>query len=122
MIDATSARRAALLSLLMGIQSPEDAAEQLSGFGWDSAFPLVLLTTEHAVVILERYLSGDVTAVGVERWANAIEGRDDIGYEHGHEALLSEFVFEMANPDITKALDPPRARSWIGRLHQGFTA
>jgi hypothetical protein len=46
---------------------------------WDSDEELVTLTPEHLARMLERFLSGDLTSSDLDRRANAIEGRDDIG-------------------------------------------
>jgi hypothetical protein len=34
----------------------------------------------------------------LERWANAIEGRDDIGLDTDAADALKEAIFELANP------------------------
>ncbi len=52
----------------------------------------------------------------METWADAIEGREDIGFEPGHEETLSQFVFETANPCLAEDLTDRSALSWIERF------
>jgi hypothetical protein len=57
------------------------------------------------VSIVQRFLDGVLSTDDLENWANAIESRDDIGFENNE---LSEFIFDLANPvingEITKEL------------------
>jgi hypothetical protein len=51
----------------------------------------------------------------VERWANLIEGREDISFEGKHEKWIAETVYELANPALTAQLDITRARELIAQ-------
>jgi hypothetical protein len=97
------------------IQLP-DAISRLKQFPWDSEAELVALTRTDTRRLLHEYLEGALSADSVEEWANAVEGRDDIGFEKGFEALLKDFVFELANPDLAQRMTPSHARDWIRRL------
>jgi hypothetical protein len=61
-------------------------------------------------------LEGELTTADAEQWANAVEGRDDIGFEQGYEELLRTFVFEVANPVLAEPITENYARAWKMRL------
>lgn len=116
----TDDSRERLLRLLVGGAEPlEEIVANLRQFGWDSDQDLVVLTREHAGAVLDRYLRGEIDSSTVETWANAIEGREDIGYAPSSEDTLAEFVFEIANPDIAGALTPALATDWMRTLKNG---
>lgn len=97
------------------IQLPE-AILRVKQFSWDSKVELIVLTRIDAQRLLGEYLEGKLSADSVEEWANAVEGREDIGLETGSQALLKNFVFELANPYITHQLTPLLAIEWMRRL------
>jgi hypothetical protein len=43
------------------------------------------------------------------QWAEALEGREDVGFEDGHEEKLKQFIFELANPELCESVTPVRA-------------
>lgn len=109
--------RVALLNSLVRLDAPvEGLAARLSAFGWDSDQELVTLTRDHAVSVLRRFLAKECPGAEVEAWANAIEGRDDIGYEPAVANVLRELLFELANPSLTRALTFSSAQQWLLRL------
>jgi hypothetical protein len=84
----------------------ESVLAELSGLGWDAPEPLVLLTREDIVRILDRYLAGELGAAEVTDWANLLECREDIGFPTGEEDVRSDAVFRLANPSLTDAVTP----------------
>jgi hypothetical protein len=66
--------------------------------------------------MLDLYLGSTIRGSDVEEWAEAIEGRDDVGYEGDAADMLREAVFELANPDLTNQLVPERARELRNRF------
>ncbi|WP_290803968.1 hypothetical protein, partial [Aquidulcibacter sp.] len=78
----------------------------------------VRLTPDHFSNVLARYLRGEMSEVDVETWANLIEGRDDVEFDHSFEALVRDVLHELANPILTHPLDPARARHLIGILNR----
>ena len=75
-----------------------------------------MLSRADAAAMLDGFLSGSVLASALSKWADAIEGRDDIGYERGHEEELRELVFRLANPEISGEMIPASARDWLASL------
>jgi hypothetical protein len=92
---------------------------RLRRFPWDSDTELATLTRNDLIRILDAYLAGKLSDADVEEWAEALEGRDDIGYESQQGDVLREIIFELANPLLTTPIEPAQARRWrdsIGRL------
>lgn len=93
-------RQSALAALVRLDGSADTLARRLEQWLWDSE-PLIKLTRQHVISALQRYQSGDLSALVLEAWANAIEGRDDIEFE---DAKVGEAVHEIANPVLQGAL------------------
>lgn len=109
-------RRAVLLDLIELRLAPSAAVAAVRELPWDSDVELVLLTRAHVVAMLQRYLRCELNEADLEAWADAVEGRDDIGAEPGDEELLRAFVFETANPMIAEPISDAFARRWVERL------
>lgn len=81
--------------------------------GWDwLGAPLIVLTPDHFLKIMGRFLSGSLSAEQVEEWAGNLEGRDDVAFSPGNEELLDEVLFCLATPSINHGID----RESIGEL------
>jgi hypothetical protein len=102
-------RKVILDGLIRGDLSVPEARLRLGHFSWDSDTELVKLTRHDLVRIIDRYLGGSIDGSDVEQWAEAIEGRDDVGYETCVADWLRQVVFELANPDLAVPLGPLRA-------------
>lgn len=85
-------------------------------FDWDSDHSLVILQRKDIIVILQKYLENKLTAPDVEKWANAIEGRDDVGYEDGYTPIILSAINQLANPILTRELNAQAANELIVRL------
>lgn len=88
------------------------AASRLRSFPWDSDSALVTLTVDDLVRVIDGYLREELSKTDVEEWAEAIEGRDDIGYERHISDTLKQLIFELANPLLATAIDPTQALRW----------
>jgi hypothetical protein len=110
------ARVAALEDLVSLRLPPAEAKRRLHAFGWDSDDELVALTRGDLIHVLDEYLLGSLTDEEVGLWANAVEGRDDIGFEEDFEAVIKDMVFQLATPEITTPLTPAAALEWRRRL------
>jgi hypothetical protein len=106
-------REHALRDLVQRRAPVPKAIAALARFKWDSDSELVNLTRADAVRALQDYLSGKVTAEDVHQWADALEVRDDIGREPGFEDELTEFLFEIATPEVAGTLTPELAKQWV---------
>lgn len=108
--------REALLEDLIWLRRPvSEISVQLRRFEWDSK-ELVLLSPAVVSRQLRRYVSGDIEAHDLQLWAEAIESREDIGYPPLFEALISQLVFELANPELNPPLTLQVVADWIDRL------
>lgn len=109
--------RASLLRLLIAAERPpEEVVARLASFGWDSEDELVELTAVDAISVLRRFRHGSLDEQALREWADAIEGREDIEYQPAARAVLSDLVFELANPEITVPLTLDSAEAWEQRL------
>lgn len=119
MTDAADRRVIALRRLLEGAAPLDTAIAVIGTLPWDSTEELVMLLPEHVIKMLERFLSGELASSDLERWANAIEGRDDIGLDADASDALEEVIFELANPTLQGATTAESARAWVTRLGSG---
>jgi hypothetical protein len=108
-------RSSAIENLLNFSRPLDELHRKLSDFEWDFDGVPIVLRPEHIVHVLRRYLCGELHPSMVERWANLIEGREDISFEGKHEKWIAETVYELANPALTAQLDITRARELIAQ-------
>jgi len=109
--------RKQLLEALLVSETPTDSLlSALAEFGWDCEEELVLLRCDHVAAMLRRFLSGEISGRNVSDWADAVEGRDDIGFDEGDEEILTDVIYELANPELTRALSSETAAEWTCRL------
>jgi hypothetical protein len=105
------------LKALLDLSAPlPEAIQALRPFGWDSEQEIALLTRAQMTAILQRYLQSQLSASDVEGWANAIEGREDIGFEPGYGDMLRAALFALANPELTQPLTVQAAQALIENL------
>jgi hypothetical protein len=119
MTDSTEQRARTLRRLLNGERPLDAAIEAIATLPWDSDEELVTLTPAHVINMLERFVSGEFSTTDIERWADAIEGRDDIALDAGAADPLREVIFELANPSIHAPMTTASARALVTRLRAG---
>lgn len=102
-----------LKSLLEFAKPIEEITESLSDHAWDSDEFLITLELEHIRNVLDRFLSRDLDKKQIETWANAIECRDDIGFDRKSSTVLRDLIHELANPLLTQKLTVDRAEEII---------
>jgi hypothetical protein len=117
-MSSTAARLAALDDLLALRGDLAGVVAILATFGWDSDADLVTLTPDHVRSVLERVASGELRAADAEAWADAIEGREDIGLLDDDRELLEDAIFTLANPALTEPLDLAGIERWQQRLRK----
>jgi hypothetical protein len=97
-----------------------DLRAELAAFPWDSWEDLSTITVDVVRSLLDRYLAEDgddaIDQDELEAWAEAVEVRDDVGFQAGAEDLLKDFVFELANAAITRRLTEEVAWEWLSRI------
>ena len=113
--DQSATRTALIARLVTEPRLAADLSPRLSAFGWDSD-ELVTLTRSHIVDVLTAYAAGDLLASEVEQWANAVESRDDVGFDHDHEDAVREAIFQLANPLLEGRLTRASARDLAAKL------
>lgn len=87
------------LKALVAVEMPiSEAISRMSKFEWDSEEHLAVLAPEHLERALSLFTVGALSASDVEAWANALECRDDLALS---APVVSEVLFELANPAIT---------------------
>ena len=106
-------RNILLTDLIECTRDLSEICKELSQFGWDCDKDLIVLKKDHTLSILGRYLSKQLSGSDVEEWANAIEGREDVGFESG---ILRNLIHELANPMLTKPLSEYTAKRWILKI------
>ena len=109
--------RAQLLANLLNVSRPVgELVRELQAYGWDSDEELAVLTPSHIRSVLERYVDGQLSADSVAAWAEAIEGRDDVGVDDASSEKLNHIIFELANQNINRKLSPLLAQKFIQEL------
>jgi hypothetical protein len=92
--------RQAILSSLIEFDAPlTDLKAALALISWD-ADPVVTLTRQDIIAVLERFANSEINAAAVEDWANLVECREDIRFEPGHEKIISDAIHDLANPKL----------------------
>jgi len=109
-------RREYLEFLLQYDRPIKDITKALKTHGWDCDDELVALTSSHIRGVLSRFLAGNLVTADVEAWANAIEGRDDIGFDSEYEQFLIDVVFFLANPRLNEQLTEECAKRLMAEL------
>ncbi len=110
------ASRAILLRQLIEYRLPVDATiAELSTYGWDCEEPHVRVESQDIRCLLNRYLSGELSAAQVTDWADLIECREDID-SGPSEGVLSTLIFRLANPNLNIEVTPSVAREMLGLL------
>lgn len=109
-------RQQLLKQLIAADKNIDEVISELKRLPWDATKELVLLTRHSVINILTRYSKGSLDAQTLEIWADAIEGRDDIGYEASHKAVIQEIIYQLANPVITLPLTPELTNKMLKAL------
>jgi hypothetical protein len=96
---------AAALRMLVEYSQPlVQIKAELGKHPFDTNECLFVITPAHMRDILERFLSGALSAEQVEDWANLIEMRDGLEFADGEDGPSRECLHELANPLLTEPL------------------
>jgi hypothetical protein len=112
-------RTTALRALIAYEQPLDPILAVLRAYEWDAQQPLATLTSADVISILDRYLSGDLTAQQVADWADLLECREDIELPNVGATSISDAVFRLANPNLRGELTPLVAEHMRAGLMRG---
>ena len=87
--------------------------EELSQYTWDIEIPVLIINKKDFTNVLQKCIDGKLTFLEIENWANAIECRDDLGFEDNN---MQEIIFDLANPDINGEITKDRLKLIIYNL------
>ena len=113
-------RRSELLAKLARYNGPSaPILDELRDMGWDWAGePLLVLTKEHFLGVMDRYLAGDLSAEQLEEWAESLEKREDVAFSPEAEGVLDETLFCLANPSINLGISKDSVRQLREQLRE----
>lgn len=95
-----------------------DINNDLAQYPWDSVNEMIFIRKEHIYKALKKFLHNEINADELELWANAIEGRDDIGYEKCYADELRDIIFKLANPEIAGEATKERVKEYLHELEK----
>lgn len=116
MSSKSSFRVQALEDLVNLRRSVGEAVSALVKFSIDSEEELIDLTPVSIMTVLDKYLSGDLSAQEVELWAETLYMRDDVGLQEKCEGTLKMALFELSSPEINEPITYEVALDWKARL------
>ena len=98
------------LRMLVECSAPlEQIKAELGKHPFDTDECLFVITPAHMSDILERFLSGELSAEQVGDWANLIEMRDGLEFADGEDGPSRGCLHELANPLLTEPLSQKSA-------------
>lgn len=86
---------------------------ELSKYPWDVDTPLVIITKQDFLNIINKCIKKEITFNDIEIWSNIIECREDVEWE---QEEMQEIIFELANPEINGAIDNEKLHDVIKQL------
>jgi hypothetical protein len=110
-------RLAVVADLLAMNGSLDEVVQKLAAFAWDYDGDGVELTKQHLASVIKRYAEGKISAAEVEKWANYIEGRDDVLIDTDAERDIEGVLHELANPYLTQSLTHTRVAQLLAVLN-----
>jgi len=99
-LPAADNRRKFLLELLNWTSPLREVFAQLALFPWDHETTLVLVERHHLRNALTRYVEGSASSEEIEQWAEALESRDDVGFEDGVADLARELLWKLRSDPL----------------------
>lgn len=99
-LEADRRRVDALHDLLRRRIPVGDGIKNLERFSWDSSEELAVLAVTDVVSALESHTRGGLDADGLESWAEAIIGRDDVAMEATAAEMLTQALVELSSPEL----------------------
>ena len=112
---ARPGRRQALQDLVELRVSLRVALEALAHHPWDSEVEYLTVTRHHTLEALNAYATSLITPEELVAWAEALSGREDLGFADGKRGLVAESIFQLSSPELFGPVDD-LARDLQGRL------
>ncbi len=111
-------RRAEILQELVRFNSPTQLLKrELASFGWDwDGEPLLIITKEDVLRVMDRFLSGEISAEQLQEWAENLELREDVEFHERERELVDPIFFRIATPEINEPLTPDSVRRMKSEL------
>jgi len=104
---------------LVGFKRPlAEIEKELGGISWDCEDELVVLKVCQVVDVLRRYIDGEINADDVEGWANLIECREDVAFQENKSGIISNLIYELANPVLEGEITQEKCRQIIESLRR----
>ncbi len=109
MFDDTNRKNA--LNDLIELSRPLDLIiEDLSKFSWDESEDLVMIKKIDIETVLKSVIDEKLSLKELEKWANAIESREDINFANEE---IKSLIFRIANPETHGELSLGEMKSVI---------
>jgi hypothetical protein len=106
--------RQSILEDLVNLKGNLDKVQsELSEYPWDVDAPILIISKAGFLEILKRGIDKEITYEAIENWADAIECRDDLGFEDDE---MQEIIFELANPSINRKITDELLKEFFNRL------
>jgi len=87
-------RQQALQQIISFGEERDAAVSTLAKFGWDPSFEVISVDSHALMIVLIKYMSGDIDADDLELWANFIECRDELEYSD-----IEGYIYALADPE-----------------------
>lgn len=91
---------------------------ELGKYEWDSDRELICLSTTEVEKAIRLFMNGGASSDEIVEWANALEGRDDIGCSEE----VKQVIYQLANPELEGPLTNEKSLSLIKTLHETSNA
>lgn len=86
---------------------------ELSQYTWDLEDPILTISKQDFVNVLNRCIENEFSFEDLIYWANIIECRDDLDFE---VEKIQEKIFELANPEINGEIITERLQEIINEV------
>lgn len=93
-------RKKVLENIVLFKDDLSELEQQLYGYGWDSEEELVILSKNHILEALDKYMDNTLSNKELEKWAEILESRDDVGYDREYENVIKDIIYELANSSL----------------------
>lgn len=92
-----------------------DVKNELAQYAWDIEEPLIVMSVNDFINVIQKVINDKLTFNDLENWANLIEARDDIEFE---VEQIQEYIFELANPEIHGKLTKRKLKEILNTFHK----